>query len=189
MEEEEGKLTQVEESGLGRDRWLRGGFSLIPSGINTNTHIQWRYAVFYCHLHKGSHISFCALIFTIRSKSMVIKSRLLTQLEDTWVYINWYFSPNIGDNFINRSFSIPHPIKDILLWDSQENRYLPNEEKVQRFIFERAGAISRKTVQKPKVLRICQNLVAKVLLRKCQNLFCGLFAEISLNMEIVSCAN
>ena len=117
MEEEEGKLTQVEESGLGRDRWLRGGFSLIPSGINTNTHIQWRYAVFYCHQHKDSHISFCALIFTIRSKSMVIKSRLLTQLEDTWVYINWYFSPNIGDNFINRSFSIPHPIKDILLWD------------------------------------------------------------------------
>ena len=88
VEEEEGKLTQVEESGLGRDRWLRGGFSLIPSGINTNTHIQWRYAVFYCHQHKGSHISFCALIFTIRSKSMVIKSRLLTQLEDTWVYIN-----------------------------------------------------------------------------------------------------
>ena len=60
MEEEEGKLTQVEESGLGRDRWLRGGFSLIPSGINTNTHIQWRYAVFYCHQHKDSHISFCA---------------------------------------------------------------------------------------------------------------------------------
>ena len=74
MEEEERKLTQVEESGLGRDRWLRGGFSLIPSGINTNTHIQWRYAVFYCHQHKDSHISFRAFIFTIKSKIMVIKS-------------------------------------------------------------------------------------------------------------------